>query len=84
MGQSNLPLASGQEHVKAFQRLGWIYDTKRRGRGKHLLLTKPGKRPTLSIPDHQQVKRTIIAALIKLAGVSEEEYIKAFYGKRSC
>lgn len=81
MGLSNLPLASGSEHVKAFQRLDWELDPRRRGRGKHFLLTKPGMRPTLSIPDHHQVKRTIIAAQIKLAGISEEKYLKAFYNK---
>ncbi|HUJ07638.1 MAG TPA: type II toxin-antitoxin system HicA family toxin [Streptosporangiaceae bacterium] len=81
MGLSSLPLASGSEHAKAFERLGWDLDTKRRGRGKHFLLTKPGMRPTLSIPDHHEVKRTIIAAQIKLAGISEEDYLKAFYGK---
>jgi hypothetical protein len=68
------------QHVKAFQRLEWILDTKRRGRGKHFLLTKPGMRATLSIPDHHQVKRTIIAAQIKLAGVTEEQYLTAFRG----
>ena len=71
-------MASGEAHVRAFERLDWIRDRKRRGRGKHFLLTKPGMRPTLSIPDHPQVKRTIIAALIKLAGVSEEDYLKSF------
>ena len=81
MGQSNLPLASGDAHASAFERLGWIRDHKRRGRGKHLLLTKPGMRATLSIPDDREVKRTIIAAQIKLACVTEEQYLKAFYGK---
>ena len=80
MGQTNLPLASGDAHARAFERLGWILDARRRGRGKHFLLTKPGMRPTLSIPDQREVKRTIIAALIKLAVVSEEDYLKAFRG----
>jgi hypothetical protein len=78
MGQSSLPLASGEAHARAFERLGWMRDRKRRGRGKHFLLTKPGMRPTLSIPDHPEVKRTIIANLIRLAVISEEDYLKAF------
>lgn len=80
MGLSNLPLASGSEHAKAFQRLGWTLDHKRRGRGKHFLLTRTGRRATLSIPDHHEVKRAIIAALIALAGVTEADYVKAFAG----
>jgi len=38
-------------------------------------------RATLSIPDHHEVKRTIIAELIKLAKVSEEKYLRAFAGE---
>ena len=81
MGQSNLPLGSGEEHCRAFERLGWIRDHKRRGRGVHILLTKQGVRATLSIPDHHEVKRTIIAKMIKLAGVTEEKYVEAFCDK---
>lgn len=81
MGLSNLPLASGHAHAKAFVRIGWTLDTKHRGRGKHLRLTKRGMRATLSIPDHREVKRTIIADLIKLAEVSEEKYLLAFAGE---
>jgi len=81
MGQSNLPLANGHAHAKAFERLGWTLDKKHRGRGKHLRLTKAGYRATLSIPDHREVKRTIIASLLKLADVSEEKYLQAFTGQ---
>jgi predicted RNA binding protein YcfA (HicA-like mRNA interferase family) len=81
MGLSNLPLASGKEHVAAFKRLGWTCDLKRRGRGVHFLLTKAGIRYTLSIPNEREVKRTIIASQIKLAGVSEAQYLQAFYNK---
>jgi predicted RNA binding protein YcfA (HicA-like mRNA interferase family) len=84
MGHSNLPLANGHTHAKAFERLGWTLDKKRRGRGKHLRLTKPGNRATLSIPDHREVKRTIIAELIKLTGESEEKYLRAFAGEDFC
>lgn len=80
MGQSNLPLANGDAHANAFVNLGWTLQ-RRRGRGKHLLLTKRGIRATLSIPDHREVKRTIIAEMIKLAGVSEDEYLRAFDGE---
>lgn len=81
MGLANLPLASGHAHAQAFVRLGWTLDPKRRGRGTHLLLTKSGMRATLSIPDHKEVKRTIIASLIKHADVSEEQYLRAFRGE---
>ena len=79
MGLSDLPLASGEKHAACFERLGWTRDWKRRGRGSHILLTKTGVRVTLSIPAHHEVKRTIIAKLIMLAWVTQEQYIKKFH-----
>jgi predicted RNA binding protein YcfA (HicA-like mRNA interferase family) len=78
MGLSDLPLASGDKHAACFERLGWTRDQKRRGRGSHILLTKTGVRATLSIPDHREVKRTIIAKLITLAGITQDDYIEHF------
>jgi hypothetical protein len=66
--------------VKAFAVFGWTWDGKRRGRGTHFILTKPGMRPTLSIPNHHEVKRTLIAAQIALACITEADYVSAFHG----
>lgn len=77
MGQADLPLASGDEHVKAFTRLGWKLQPKR-GKGSHMVLTKAGMIPTLSIPAHREVKRALLAKQIKNAGVTEAEYLAAF------
>ena len=79
MGLSDLPLANAERHAACFERLGWTRDTKRRGRGVHILLTKEGERATLSIPIQREVKRTIIAKLISLAGISQEKYLEEFY-----
>jgi hypothetical protein len=81
MGQSDLPLANAEAHARAFERLGWVRDLKRRGRGAHILLTKPGMRPTLSIPVQREVKRTIIAKQLQLAEIEEAAYIRAFNKK---
>ncbi len=81
MGQANLPLASGSAHAHALQRCGWTLEP-RRGRGKHYLLTKAGLPVTLSIPDHPQVKRALLAAQLKRAGISEDQYLACFAMKR--
>jgi predicted RNA binding protein YcfA (HicA-like mRNA interferase family) len=78
VGQSDLPLASGSKHVACFERLGWTLDLKRRGRGSHFLLTKEGMRVTLSVPNHHEVKRALLAKLLSAAGISEETYIEHF------
>lgn len=76
MGQRDLPLASGSEHVKAFERAGWVC-IKRRGRGKHFILGMEGK-GHLSIPDHKEVKRALLQKQIQLAGLTETEYCELF------
>jgi len=77
VGQSDLPLASGSSHVKAFERAGWTC-LKRRGNGKHFILSKDGK-GHLSIPDHREVKRALLKKQIQNADLSEAEYLDFFH-----
>lgn len=76
MGQKNLPLAAGMDHAAAFERCGWTC----RRKGNHLILTKQGHPATLSIPNHREVKRALVQAQMKRAGLTEAEYLAAFYG----
>jgi HicA toxin of bacterial toxin-antitoxin, len=75
MGQKNLPLASGEDHARAFERCGW----KRRKTASHIILTREGYAATLSIPNHKQVKRGLVQAQIRTAGLTEAEYLAAFH-----
>ena len=77
MGQKNLPVASGVRHVKALNLLGW--DT--REVGAHIILGKAGSPNNLSIPNHDEVKRQLLAAQLKVAGISEAQYLAAFHGR---
>lgn len=82
MGQSDLPLASGEDHVRAFERLGWQRRASARGKkSNHVVLTRPGSTVTLSIPSHKEVKRRLIQKQIQLAGISEAAYLAAFKSK---
>ena len=45
-----------------------------RQRGSYIVLTKPGG---LSVPDHAQVARGTLRALISKAGVTVEEFLAA-------
>jgi len=74
VGQQNLPLASGEDHACAFEACGWV----RRKTGNHIVLTKPGHAATLSVPNHKQVKRGLLQKQMKLAELSEHEYLTAF------
>ncbi len=78
MGQKDLPLANGKEHVKAFERAGWICAPKL-AKKAHFVLSKSGERHCLSIPAHQQVKRALLQKQIQRAGLSEQKYLDYFH-----
>jgi len=66
-----LPVVSGQEARRAFERLGWTF---RRQVGSHMILTKPGSIASRSIPNHRELAPGMLHKLIHLAGVSFEEF----------
>jgi len=69
-----LPVLSGREVVRAFQKLGWEVA---RQRGSHIILTKPGSYVTLSVPDHREVARGTLRSLIRSAAITVEEFVAA-------
>jgi predicted RNA binding protein YcfA (HicA-like mRNA interferase family) len=75
-GLRDLPEAKGDRHVKALRRFGWDHC---RSNGSHKILEKDGVEPHLSIPcGGKNVKRTLLHTQLKLAGISIEEYTRAF------
>ena len=68
-----LPLVSGREAVKAFEKVAWV--TKRR-RSSHITLTTPEMRYNLSVPDFPQLKRGTLRSLIRKAGLAIEEFVQ--------
>jgi predicted RNA binding protein YcfA (HicA-like mRNA interferase family) len=52
--------------------MGW---TVARQRGSHIILTKPGAPVTLSVPDHAEVARGTLRALIAKAGATVAEFL---------
>jgi predicted RNA binding protein YcfA (HicA-like mRNA interferase family) len=69
-----LPLLRPREVVRAFEHLGWQVA---RQRGSHIILTRPGVFSTLSVPDHPQVARGTLRALIARAGLTVAEFLVA-------
>ena len=69
-----LPLISGREAVRAFEQAGW--QVRRRRRGSHIILTKPGTWTSLSVPDHRELDRRLLAKLVKQAGLTVEEFVE--------
>jgi predicted RNA binding protein YcfA (HicA-like mRNA interferase family) len=71
---SSLPVLSGRQLVQVFVRLGWQVA---RQSGSHVILVKPGNPATLSVPDHSEVARGTLRALIRRAGITVEEFLQA-------
>ena len=66
-----LPVISGREARRAFEKLGWEFA---RQRGSHMILVKAGHPATLSMPDHREVARGTLRSLIRAAGLTVEEF----------
>jgi predicted RNA binding protein YcfA (HicA-like mRNA interferase family) len=72
-----LPALSGREVVQVFEALGWSVA---RRRGSHIVLVKPGHIATLSVPDHKEVAKGTLRALIRAGGLTVEAFADAAEG----
>ncbi len=69
---SRLPRISGREAVKALQKLHYELD---RQRGSHMILRqhfRPYRR--LVVPDHKELPKGTLRAIIRQAGLSVDEF----------
>jgi predicted RNA binding protein YcfA (HicA-like mRNA interferase family) len=64
-----LPVISGEEAVRAFQRAGWHVD---RRRGSHVVMLKSGSIASLSVPQHSELAPGTLRALVRAAGMTVE------------
>src|ERR1051326_9626075 len=70
---AQLPVISGREARRAFERAGWIFE---RHRSSHMILTKPGVPANLSVPDHRELDRGTLRALIRASDLTVEQFIE--------
>lgn len=71
---ASLPNISGEEALKAFQRLGFV---EVRVKSSHHILKKPGHRYHLSVPVHKgkPIPKGTLRSLIDDAGITVEEFV---------
>ncbi len=67
-----LPVVSGKEAVKAFEKAGWHVD---RQRGSHVVMLKMGHIASLSVPQHRELAPGTLRSLIRMAGLSIEQFV---------
>ena len=69
---SKLPVVSGREAVRAFERLGYVVDHQT---GSHIILrhrNPPYRR--LTVPDHRELAKGTLRSLVREAGLTVEEF----------
>lgn len=69
---SKLPVVSGREVVRAFERIGYMQDHQT---GSHIIL-RHGDPPhrRLTVPDHKELAKGTLRSLIREAGLTVEEF----------
>jgi len=69
---SKLPVVSGAECVKALGKIGFeVY----RQRGSHITMVRKSPPSHKTIPDHRELDRGTLRAIIRQAGLTVEEFV---------
>lgn len=67
----SLPVLSGRDVVRVFERFGWHIA---RQRGSHIILVKPDHIATLSVPDHKEIAKGTLRSLIRATGLTVDAF----------
>jgi predicted RNA binding protein YcfA (HicA-like mRNA interferase family) len=68
---SKLPVCSGRDAVRAFEKVGYVLDHQT---GSHMILRhSTGRR--LTVPDHKELAKGTLRSLIREAGLTVVQFI---------
>lgn len=67
-----LPVISGADAVRAFEKAGWSVA---RQRGSHVIMLKAGHIATLSVPQHKVIAPGTLRAIIRNSGLTVEDFL---------
>ena len=70
---SKLPVVSGSECIKALEKTGFAIV---RQRGSHIVLVREDPRNTVIVPNHKELDRGTLRAIIRQANLTVEEFIQ--------
>ncbi|MFZ2603672.1 MAG: type II toxin-antitoxin system HicA family toxin [Candidatus Omnitrophota bacterium] len=70
---SRLPRISGQDCVKAFCKAGFYF---KRQHGSHIILRRDNPFAQLVIPNHKELDKGTLRAIIRQADLKIEEFIR--------
>jgi len=70
---SKLPIISGRECVRALERVGFYF---KRREGSHIVLRRDDPFTQIVVPDHKELDRGTLRAIIRQAGLSIDEFVE--------
>ncbi len=70
---SSLPRISGRECVKALLKSGFV---QKRQHGSHIILRRDDPFAQLVVPDHKELDRGTLRAIIHQAGLTVDEFVR--------
>ena len=70
---SKLPVVSGQDCVKALEKIGFYF---KRQEGSHIVLRRDDPFSQVIVPNHRELDRGTLRAIIRQAGMSVDEISK--------
>ena len=70
---SGLPLLSGRECLRALQKAGFYL---KRQEGSHMILRRDNPFAQVVVPDHKELDRGTLRAIIRQSGLSVDEFTK--------
>ncbi len=70
---SKLPQVSGSDVVDALQKFGF---TVRRQHGRHIIMRRGDPFAQTVVPDHRQIDRGTLRAILRQAGITAEDFVK--------
>jgi len=70
---SKLPTISGTECVKALEKIGFYF---KRQESSHIILRRNDPFAQVVVPNHKELDRGTLRAIIQQAGISVDEFVK--------
>lgn len=68
-----LPVVSGMETVKALSKVGFYI---RHIKGSHMILRRDNPFAQLTVPNHKELDRGTLRAIIRQAGLTVEQFVE--------
>jgi predicted RNA binding protein YcfA (HicA-like mRNA interferase family) len=70
---TRLPVISGRQCVRVLLRIGFVEDHQT---GGHIIVRRENPTTTISVPNHRELKKGTLRAIIRQAGLTVEEFVE--------